>query len=183
MLWLMTIAVADEALRDHAADTCESPFTMDSDWRVTYTPSAARVQADLLSGTFLMGCEDEFPAMASTQVSTVGTGGMGDVLFGGSKDIVLATYDEVDANAVSNLDAVFGFNPLWWGGVDDPVADDQAYMVVRQSGSDPIVLIVGANEQGLRFGVIDFLKSLDEVVSASSWSPDPTSPLGGGEPA
>ncbi len=155
-------------------------FVIDSQWSIYAASSgeSAELGAFLTSGAFLMGCEDEFPPLSVTSASIpFGSFLPGDVATDTTgRVIALATYGELAGSATNNLAMTYGFSPAWWDTLDDP-EDEQAY-IVAYDRIDEKVLIVGASRQGLQFGLVDFLKSLDEVkfdpsASGWTWSPDP----------
>lgn len=134
----------------------------------------------LQTGRILIGCEDEFPT-ASVSVNAY-NGGLTDMaISGGGQVIALATYDELNYTAIgpgglTQLEAEYGIDPAWWTALDDP-EDAQAYLLAYNDTEEKI-LIVGGGDQGLKHGVMDFVKSLDQVTFSTgrSWSPDPRGP-------
>ncbi|MFT5584951.1 MAG: hypothetical protein ACI9VR_002539 [Cognaticolwellia sp.] len=137
--------------------------------------------AALLHGSYLLlGCEDEFPQMPATPNPF--NGGLLDMATGsGGQLIALATFDElnyttVDFSGRTAIEADYDIDPDWWTALDDP-QDEQAYLIAYNDDQDKI-LIVGASDQGLKHGVMDFIKSLDQVTFSNgrSWSPDPRGP-------
>ncbi|MCP4740998.1 MAG: hypothetical protein GY871_02035 [Actinomycetales bacterium] len=176
--------------QDKGIDCVEDSFLIDETvgaWKV-YTNGAAEEQAvaDLLvTGGFLMGCEDEFPRLDVLQSNQpMGSLTLGDIATNSNPQaIALATIDTLSSAEQFNLSIFYGFSWTWWNALDD-AEDEQAYLVAFDQ-ADEKILIVGATQQGLQYGVVDFLKSLDRVdfaVSSGvySWSPDPISALTSG---
>ena len=193
-------------IRQHLPGDCSAGgFVVDSTWRL-YVPDGsagapAETVASLLStGTFLMGCEDEYPAPAlGVEGAASGTcfgwvPCLTDLATNTTTTISLATYDELGAGALASgvgLSSFYGFPQEWWDDLDDE-EDAQNYLIAYveadgQTGQQEKVLIVGATQAGLQYGVIDWLKSLERVkvpVSGSfrEWSPDPGSAASLGHP-
>lgn len=184
---LASIATAQETaphLRVHEPGDCTGGglTVTAANWDIYHgAGTASSAMAALLqTGDLLIGCEDEFPALA-TSPNTY-NGSLTDMATGsGSKLIALATYDELNYTAVgpsglNALEAVYGIDPDWWSALDDP-EDEQAYLIAYND-EDEKILIVGADAKGLKHGVMDFIKSLDQVTftNGRSWSPDPRGP-------
>ncbi len=145
---------------------------------------AAGVAQRLQAGKLLMGCEDQFPSVSVT--APVSPSDFGDASIwnepasSAPKVIALATYDEIVHH--TGLALAHDLDPSWWDSLDDG-SDAQAYIVAApdQPGLDK-VLIVGADAAGLQYGVLDWLRSLDQVDfdnggTTTSWTPDHDSQL------
>jgi len=197
--WPQT-ADANETLRpvrQHMPGDCEGGgFTVSSAWNL-YVPdnspgADSEAVAQLLStGTFLMGCEDEYPRPTTGITAPATSECFGSLVCATDKatglppTVSLATYGELGADALSpttGLSKFYSFPNGWFDAVDDP-EDEQNYFIAYveanpASGVFPKVLIVGASRDGLHYGVIDWLKSLERVEFAGAtvgnvWSPDP----------
>ena len=120
----------------------DGALVLDACW-VVRADSETRALAELLvGGSFLMGCEDEFPAMAIV--------------------------DQIPDYARGTLTLK----------IDLSLAP-QAYRVRHQ---DQSITLSGGSTQGLRFGMTDFLASVDRVdlEGGGQWRPDPTDSLSEG---
>ena len=174
------VALAEETPRVHRQlETGECPganFTVDPGWWLNVpdsSPGAPSIGvADLMaSGEFLMGCEDEFPPVNRSTAPTLGCllnpGCMTDRATDGTDTLTLATYDELSATAKSTMIALYGVPADWFDSLDDE-EDDQAYLVAYVEADPQLslgnkILIVGATEDGLAHGVIDWFKSVERV--------------------
>lgn len=120
----------------------DGALVLDACWVVLADAQTQALAELLVSGSFLMGCEDEFPAMAIAE-------------------------DAPDyARGTLTLRI-------------DPSLAPQAYRVRH---GDQLVTLSGGSAQGLRFGITDFLASLDRVdlEGGGQWAPDPTDSLSDG---
>lgn len=120
----------------------EGALVLDACWVVLADAQTTALAELLVSGTFLMGCEDEFPAMAIAEQAPDSARGTLRL--------------EVDATLAA-----------------------QAYQVRHEGQS---ITLRGGSAQGLRFGITDFLASLDrvELEGGGQWRPDPTDSLSAG---
>lgn len=182
--------------RQHTTGSCEGGgFVISSSWRL-YVPGAPGTDAHdvaslLAQGEFLMGCEDEYPPPSLGVESAPGGPGacfgqfscLTDLATNLAPTVSLATRDAVSSTARADLSTMYGFPMDWWDNLDDP-EDAQGYLLAYVeadygAGQGPKVLIVGATRDGLQYGVVDWLKSIDRVRVASTgfeWSPDPKGP-------
>ena len=130
----------------------------------------------LRNGDFLLGCEDEFPALGIVaRNGAIATDPSNIAVNDAPHVIMLATYDEA-LSWKSQLESRYSVDPDWWGTVDNSATDAEGYFIAW-SEEDEKLLIVGGSRQGLKMGVMDFVKSLESVHFAGGGVFEPAEAL------
>ncbi len=137
--------------RAHVPASCGDALVIDQTWSIESKGEASASVASLLAeGKLLMGCEDQLPPMQFDQA--------------GSR-LILASVDELSAQQRAHLENHFE--------VSLTDIHEQGYVIGwRRDG----ILIAGGTRQGLVYGAMAWLQSLDHVQTVDgAWAPDPHS--------
>lgn len=139
-------------------------------------PGSREVASLFRNGDLLLGCEDEFPALGIVARDGGSASDPSNIALNTAQHVItLATYAEAAAWK-SQLQSRYNVDPDWWGNVDDPATDAEGYFIAW-SDEDDKLLVVGGSGQGLKMGVMDFVKSLESIHFAGGGVFEPAEAL------